>query len=162
MVHATGPQIRCNFWSAIRFSDSVRPGRFRPRGALNFRQLKYFVATAELGQVSRAARELSISQSAVTTVERDLEAEIGARLFERTARGMALTGPGRRFLETACRLLATVEEVRQTAVADAGVSGTLSVAATHTVLGYFLPRIWSGWRAAFPRCACNSSSTVAR
>ena len=52
---------------------------------MNFRHLKYFVATAESGQVSRAATALSISQSAITTAIRDLETELGADLFLRSA-----------------------------------------------------------------------------
>jgi len=107
---------------------------------LNFRHVKYFVATAELGQVSRAAMELSISQSAITTAIKDLESQVGARLFDRTTQGMELTEPGRRFLETAYRLLATIEEALHPGATDEEVSGSLSVAATYTVLGYFLPQ----------------------
>lgn len=107
---------------------------------MNFRQVKYFVATAELGQVSRAAVELSISQSAITTAIKELEGEVGTRLFDRTTQGMELTQSGRRFLETAYRLLATVEEALNPGATDEEVSGTLSVAATYTVLGYFLPQ----------------------
>lgn len=107
---------------------------------MNFRQVKYFVATAELGQVSRAAVELSISQSAITTAIKELEAEVGTRLFDRTTQGMELTQSGRRFLETSYRLLATIEEALHPGATDEEVSGTLSVAATYTVLGYFLPQ----------------------
>ncbi|MFC6854655.1 LysR family transcriptional regulator [Marivibrio halodurans] len=107
---------------------------------MNFRQIKYFVATAELGQVSRAAMELSISQSAITTAIKDLESRVGTRLFDRTTQGMELTQSGRRFLETAYRLLATIEEALNPGATDEEVSGTLSVAATYTVLGYFLPQ----------------------
>lgn len=107
---------------------------------MNFRQVKYFVATAELGQVSRAAVELSISQSAITTAIKELESEVGTRLFDRTTQGMELTQSGRRFLETSYRLLATIEEALHPGATDEEVAGTLSVAATYTVLGYFLPQ----------------------
>jgi len=52
--------------------------------ALSFKQLKYFVATAELGQISRAATALSISQSAITTAIQELEKTLGAELFRRS------------------------------------------------------------------------------
>ncbi|MDQ0315417.1 LysR family transcriptional regulator [Amorphus orientalis] len=107
---------------------------------MNFRQVKYFVATAELGQVSRAAMELSISQSTITTAIKDLEAELGVRLFARTAHGMDLTPAGRRFLEKAYRLLATVDEALHSTSENEEISGTISVAATYTVIGYFLPQ----------------------
>lgn len=104
----------------------------------NLRHLRYFVATAELGQVSRAAMELSVSQSAVTGAIRELEAAAGARLFTRSARGVDLTDAGRRFLATGYDILSKVEEALQVAD-EPDVSGTLSVAASYTVIGYFLP-----------------------
>lgn len=108
--------------------------------SLNFRHVKYFVATANLGQVSRAAKELSISQSAITAAIKDLETEIGVRLFDRTAQGMHLTEAGRRFLASAHRILASVEEALHLDAGAHDVAGTLSVAASYTVLGYFLPQ----------------------
>lgn len=71
--------------------------------ALTLRQLKYFVATAELGQISQAAIQLTISQSAVTSAIRELEDSLGTQLFVRTASGVALTNTGRRFLNQAIR-----------------------------------------------------------
>ena len=54
-----------------------------------FRQIRYFVAVADSFSVSRAAAELHISQSAVTSAIRELETELGAALFERNPRGSA-------------------------------------------------------------------------
>lgn len=102
------------------------------------RHLKYFVATAEIGQVSRAAVELSVSQSAVTGAIKELEATVEARLFDRSAQGMTLTDAGRRFLGAARDVLSKVDDALN--VADsASVAGRLSVAASYTVIGYFLP-----------------------
>lgn len=63
---------------------------------MNFslRQLRYFVTIAELGQISRAAEQLHVTQSAVTISIRDLENELGYRLFNRGAHGMELTDDG--------------------------------------------------------------------
>ena len=66
--------------------------------ALSLKQIRYFIATAEAGQVSQAAVNLSISQSAITTAIRDLEETVGTQLFERTPHGMDLTSAGRQFL----------------------------------------------------------------
>jgi DNA-binding transcriptional LysR family regulator len=107
--------------------------------AITLRQVKYFVATAELGQVSQAAAQLAISQSAVTTAIRELEAILGVRLFLRSAQGMELTEHGRSFLERSYTLLAAVDDAMRLPKGDSKVSGTLSVAATYTVIGYFLP-----------------------
>jgi DNA-binding transcriptional LysR family regulator len=107
--------------------------------AITIRQVKYFVATAELGQVSQAAAQLAISQSAVTTAIRELEDLLGVRLFLRSAQGMELTEQGRSFLERSYTILAAVDDAMRLPKSDSMASGTLSVAATYTVIGYFLP-----------------------
>ena len=104
----------------------------------NLRHLKYFIATAELGQVSRAAIELSVSQSAVTAAIRELEATLGAKLFERSSLGMTPTQAGRRFLASGYDIIAKVDESLR-ATEPVALSGTLDLAASYTVIGYFLP-----------------------
>jgi DNA-binding transcriptional LysR family regulator len=104
----------------------------------NLRHLKYFIATAELGQVSRAAIELSVSQSAVTAAIRELESVLGARLFQRSSLGMTLTEAGRRFLALGYDINAKVEESLR-ASDTVALQGTLELAASYTVIGYFLP-----------------------
>ncbi len=106
---------------------------------LSFRQIRYFVATAELGQISQAAIDLSISQSAITTAIKDLERIVGASLFLRTSHGMDLTPAGRQFLSHAYEILKKVDEATHLNVVSSEIEGTLTVAATYTVIGYFLP-----------------------
>ena len=106
---------------------------------MQIRQLKYFVATAESGQVSRAAVALSVSQSSVTTAIRELEAETAAKLFERSAQGMELTNAGRELLAAAYEILAKIEEACNLGHQASSASGSLSIAVTYTVMGYFLP-----------------------
>lgn len=106
---------------------------------MNLRHLKYFVATAETGQVSRAANVLSISQSSVTGAIKDLEITLGAELFIRTSQGMELTDSGREFLAASREILDKVEEARKLTRRRSDVSGQISLAATYTVIGYFLP-----------------------
>jgi DNA-binding transcriptional LysR family regulator len=69
-------------------------------------QLRSFVAVAELGQLTRAAERLHLSQPAVSAQIKALEDELGAALFERVAAGMALTRAGRHLLPHAERVLA--------------------------------------------------------
>lgn len=106
---------------------------------MNFRQLKYFVATAETGQVSRAASALSISQSSVTSAIRELEASLGTALFRRTHHGMDLTDAGRELLTTAYSILAKIEEAQTLRHRNSGAAGRVRLAASYTVIGYFLP-----------------------
>lgn len=106
---------------------------------MNLRHFKYFLATAESGQVSRAATQLSISQSSVTSAIRELEAELGAELFVRTAHGMELTDAGREFLSSVREILAKVDDAMKVTRRHSEISGVISLAATYTVIGYFLP-----------------------
>ncbi len=106
---------------------------------MNLRHLKYFVATAESGQVSRAANGLAISQSSVTGAIKELEAILGAELFIRTAHGMEMTDAGREFLAASREILDKVEEAKSLTKRRSKVSGQITLAATYTVLGYFLP-----------------------
>nr|WP_232355766.1 LysR family transcriptional regulator [Burkholderia sp. M701] len=72
---------------------------------MEFRQLRYFVAAAEEGNVGAAARRLHISQPPVTRQIQALEQHLGVLLFERGARGVRLTPAGAAFLEDARRML---------------------------------------------------------
>lgn len=118
---------------------------------MNFKHLKYFVATAETGQVSRAAQLLSISQSAVTGSVRELEAILGAALFTRRAQGMELTEAGREFLHSAREILEKLEAAQQLDQRNSDVEGTIKLAASYTVMGYFLPFHLSRLTQLYPR-----------
>jgi len=107
--------------------------------SLTLRQLRYFSAVAEVGRISHAAIQLNISQSAVTTAIRELEEMIGQQLFERHSHGVALTKAGRRFLGHAYSVLSAADDAIRMPHNGAQVEGSLTIAASYTVLGYFLP-----------------------
>ena len=71
--------------------------------------LRAFLETADAGSVSRAARQLGLSQPSLTVQIRRLEDQLGTRLFMRTPRGMRLLPAGEAFLHHARRILAEVE-----------------------------------------------------
>ncbi|XTZ39875.1 LysR family transcriptional regulator [Salmonella enterica] len=107
---------------------------------LTLRQIRYFVATAEMGQISQAAVNLNISQSAVTGAIKELEQLVGKKLFTRSAHGMMLTENGNHFLNHAYTILHSVDNaMRSIPVDGTPVRGTLRLAASYTVMGYFLP-----------------------
>tara|TARA_R110002094_G_scaffold347_5_gene1643 strand:- start:1707 stop:2609 length:903 start_codon:yes stop_codon:yes gene_type:complete len=118
---------------------------------MNFKHLKYFVATADTGQVSRAAKLLSISQSSVTSSVRELETILGVTLFERRAQGMEMTKAGREFLQAARDILEKVESAQHINLGSSDISGTLTLAATYTVIGYFLPYHLGRLAQLYPR-----------
>ncbi|WP_337268475.1 LysR family transcriptional regulator [Oryzifoliimicrobium ureilyticus] len=119
--------------------------------SFSLRQLRYFVATAELGQISQAAVELSISQSAITTAIKELEQILGISLFLRTPHGMNLTESGRQFLAHAYDILNKVDEAMRLDLVSSDVEGVLTIAATYTVIGYFLPVHIERLRRLFPK-----------
>jgi len=119
--------------------------------SISLRQIRYFVATAEQGQITQAAAALAISQSAITTAIKDLESTVGAELFSRSPQGMELTPIGRQFLFHAYDILGKVQEATTLRVPTNDVEGTLTVAATYTVIGYFLPSHLKLLKRHFPR-----------
>lgn len=118
--------------------------------SISLRQIRYFVATAESGQVSQAAVNLSISQSAITTAVKELETIVGATLFERMPHGMELTTAGRQLLSHAYDILQKVNDVASLHLVTSGVKGKLTLAATYTVIGYFLPLHMERLKRQFP------------
>ncbi len=105
-------------------------------------QIEGFLATARAGSLRGAADELFVTQPALTARLRALEEELGAELFVRSRRGMALTDAGRGFLPYAERALASLADGR-VYVADLarGVTGELAIGAAPAVSTYVLPRL---------------------
>src|SRR3979409_1685768 len=83
---------------------------------IELRHLRYFVAVADAGSLTVAAeRELHTSQPSLSRQIRDLEAEVGAQLLRRSARGIELTPAGRAFLDHARLVLSQVEAAAEAA-----------------------------------------------
>lgn len=95
---------------------------------MELRQLRYFVAVAEELNFTKAARRMQIAQPPLSRQIRDLEREIGVRLFERNSARVFLTDAGSRFLNEAHTVLRNaaraIEVARQ---AKTGESGTVRI-----------------------------------
>ena len=95
---------------------------------VELRQLEHFVAVAEEGQFTRAARKLHIVQSGLSASVRSLERHLGARLFTRTTHQVALTEAGRALLVEARRTLAAAAAAQASVAEVRGlVTGSVSV-----------------------------------
>ncbi len=77
---------------------------------LSIRQIKSFQAVVELGNFSRAAERLRTSQAGISHAIRDLEALLGARLFDRTTRRVELTEAGRILRRAHCPVWPKLKE----------------------------------------------------
>lgn len=118
---------------------------------ITLKQIRYFIAVSERRSVSGAARDLSISQSAVTTALRQLEAEVGAPLFLRTPKGVALTREGHQFLRHAKRIMGAVVDAGHAIRVHADtVNGTLTLGVTNMVAGYYLADLLARYRRIYP------------
>lgn len=118
---------------------------------MELRHLRYFVAVAEAASFTAAARSLNISQPPLSQQIRDLEAEVGTRLFERSSRNVELTEAGADFLEQARMILGQVEHAtRQARAIGSGQVGALNIATTGSVLLGPLSNLIARFRNAWP------------
>ena len=83
-------------------------------------QLRSFAAVAELGQLTRAAERLHVSQPALSAQIKALEDELSVALFDRGSGGMSLTAAGRQLLPDAERIIAAAQAMRSQALALRG------------------------------------------
>lgn len=95
---------------------------------MEIRHIRYFVAVAEHLNVRMAAGRLHVTQPAVSRQIHDLEDELGAPLFDRTARGLRLTEAGSHFLADCRKILAMVDQAKRSAqLISQGLSGQLRI-----------------------------------
>jgi DNA-binding transcriptional LysR family regulator len=115
------------------------------------RQLEAVLALVEYGSFVAAAARLRISQPALTRSIKQLETELGVRLFDRTTRRLQVTAAGREFAAVAERMLndlgITVQSVREVAQERRGLVVLSSVM---SVAGAALPRVIAAYRADRP------------
>lgn len=119
--------------------------------AFTLRQLQLFVAAAEQGSVTGAAKVLSISQSSVTEAIKALEADLGVTLCERRARGIEITNAGQQFLRHARKIRDDVSDARRSfLVGSEQRGGEIRLGVTSLVAGYGLAEALSRFRRTFP------------
>jgi DNA-binding transcriptional LysR family regulator len=118
---------------------------------MELRHLRYFVAVAELENVTHAAARLRVAQPAVSRQIRDLEEELGVPLLERTAKSVRLTDAGRVFLEEARAILQRTEDATKAVRAVAGgTRGELHVGYAPSLTVQILPRALRRFQETLP------------
>jgi len=133
---------------------------------MTLEQLRIYVAVAERQHVTKAARALNLAQSAASHAIAALEARHDTKLFHRVGRRIELTEAGHVFLAEARAVLARADAA-ELALSEYGSlqRGTLSIQASQTIAGYWLPRHLVAFRKAHPQIrihlAIGNSAQVA-
>ncbi|WP_029684772.1 LysR family transcriptional regulator [Tatumella saanichensis] len=115
------------------------------------KQLRVFVAVARQGSFSLAGQVIGLSQSAVSHSIKELEAEVGVRLLDRTTREVQLTPAGK---QLASRLMVQLEELNNTLLESGRYNGqrsaTVRVAASQTISARLMPMCLARAHSRFP------------
>jgi len=125
------------------------PAAYRGHVPIELRLMRYVVAVADEGGFQRAAERLHMAQPPLSRQVRDLERELGVRLFER--RPTRLTEPGRVFVEGARRILADADGLAEaTRRAARGETGLVRLGYVPSVAHETLPRLLAAMTAERP------------
>ncbi len=137
------------------------PKRFRPadesasymKPPIDSRQLHAFGILARTGSFTQTARELFLTQSAISHSMKALERDVGCRLLDRMGRKVMLTQAGEHLLKHAERVLAEMEQARD-GLEELGKwgRGRLRIGASATMCQYVLPAVLREFKESFPQC----------
>ncbi len=117
---------------------------------MELEQLRHFLKVAELGNFTRAAEAVGLSQPALSRSIARLEEELGRPLFERQTRHVSLTDSGNLLVDRARQILSLVDDAKSE-IHDDGQTGRIRVAAIPTIAPYFLPERLSEFHQKFPQ-----------
>src|SRR5215510_10343570 len=123
---------------------------------MEFYQLQGFLEVAETQSFTQAAKNLFLTQPALSLQIKALETEVGEPLFERQGKGVLLTPAGRLLQERAEQILALVNQAQQELQAVYGLqSGSLKIGASESLCLYVLPQVLQFFQQRFPGVALH-------
>lgn len=118
---------------------------------MNLNALRHFVSVVKTGSVTGAARELHISQPAISMQIKNLEKELGHTLFKARGRGIELTEAGEVVYQQAVKLFLAEEEAERIIEQyTSGVTGNIRVFATNFPASYLMPGWIAGFKQLYP------------
>ncbi|MBP2644804.1 MAG: transcriptional regulator AlsR family [Firmicutes bacterium] len=123
---------------------------------MNIKQLQYFISAAEYSNFSIAAKNLNITQPALSKQIADLESQVGLKLFDRNTRWVKLTAAGAEFLKESIALINETESaINYARLVDIGNIGSLSIG----FLGPFereeLPSLVNNFHHEYPQASLS-------
>jgi DNA-binding transcriptional LysR family regulator len=123
---------------------------------LDSRQLRAFSILARTGSFTATAKQLNLSQSAISHAMKALEQEIGCRLLDRLGKTVVLTQAGEQLLGHALKILAEMESARsQLDRLGKWGSSRLRIGASTTACQHVLPGVLREFKESFPQCAIS-------
>jgi DNA-binding transcriptional LysR family regulator len=119
----------------------------------DLRQLRAFVAVAEEGSFTQAARRIFVTQSAVSHSLRTLEEQLGCRLLDRSGKRVVVTSEGEMLLKRSRRVLFELEQAgRDLDGLRRWAQTRIRIGAPHTLCHFLIPTVLREFRECFPRC----------
>ncbi|KYF61944.1 LysR family transcriptional regulator [Sorangium cellulosum] len=134
-----------------RITDLPAPSSLAPRPQLEVRDLELALALAAAGTTAGAASAMHITQSAVSRALAQAEERIGARLFERSARGVTPTAAGERLIAGAGLVLAQLRELEREVAAPAAATTRVRLVCECYTAYRWLPSAMANLRRRLPR-----------
>lgn len=123
---------------------------------LDSRQLRAFATLARTGSFTATAKDLHLSQSAISHAMKALESDVGCLLLDRMGKKVMLTQAGEQFLRHAERILQEMQATRRD-IEQLGRwgAGRLRISASPTSCQYILPTVLRELRESFPQCVIH-------
>lgn len=117
---------------------------------MDLRNLNTFIQVAELNSFSRAAEKLGVSQPTISFQIRQLEEELGVKLFDRIGHTIRLTDGGKDALFYAQRICHAAQEMRKGAEGRSRAAGLIRLAMADSLCAPLIARHFAAFRAAYP------------
>lgn len=136
---------------AARLSDPAALMRGEGTVAMEFHQLKYFLAIAEQSSIAKASKQLHVSQSALSVALRDLERDLGFPLFDRDGRGLVINENGRYLARQVRAALATISDARVSIADNVARRENTVKCATNMTLGKVSGLLIQNYRRTHPQ-----------
>lgn len=119
---------------------------------MDFRELYYITMIADCQSITKAAQKLYISQPSLSHLVSKVEAELGVKLFDRTAYPITQTYAGERYVDTARQILRLNDNMRREfSDISEGNAGRITIGMPTERVGYMLPRILPAFKKEYPR-----------
>lgn len=124
---------------------------------ITLKQLEVFVAIAEAGNVSHAAKRMCLSQSACSMALATLENQLEGAIFDRRGKQLFLNERGRVLLPKASSVISQISELKDMMMEDKedNLSGQLMIGASKTIGNYILPKLISEFTCTYKNIQIN-------